>query len=267
MDCEPASYPPIGRIHCDQRYRYEAARQAVLSLDNTGIVRLEPGQGYEAALAGLEGFERLWLIYDLHLNETWRPMVSTPRADAPRFGVFATRSPHRPNRLGLSCVELVRIDGLDLHVRNHDLLDLTPILDIKPYVPYADAFPDARAGWTDETPIQHYELHIAPAVAERFAWLREHGGLDADRFARIQLGSDPDDTERKRNAPDPHDPDGRVIAYRTWRLHYHIDEPARRVTVTALRSGYTPADLAPDTPDRHADKPVHRAYRERWGDS
>ena len=251
---------PIGRMHCDQRYRYEAARQGVFGLANTGIVRLEPGQDYETALTGLDGFERLWLVYELHLNETWRPMVSTPRAAAPRLGVFATRSPHRPNRIGLSCVELERIDGLDLHVRNHDLLDLTPILDIKPYLPYADAFPETRAGWADETPIEPYELAFTPVAAERIAWLREHGGLDAERFAHIQLGTDPDDAERKRISPDPDAADGHIIAYRTWRLHYRIDDAARRVTVTDLRSGYSPADLAPGTRDRHQDKDVHRAF-------
>ena len=73
-----------------------------------------------------------------------------PRGARVRRGLFATRSPDRPNPIGLSAVQLVRVDGLRLHVRGVDLLDGTPILDIKPYVPYADAFPDARAGWIDE---------------------------------------------------------------------------------------------------------------------
>ena len=72
-----------------------------------------------------------------------------PRGPRVRRGVFATRSPDRPNPIGLSAVRLVRVDGCDLHVKGIDLIDGTPILDLKPYVPYADAFPDARAGWID----------------------------------------------------------------------------------------------------------------------
>jgi tRNA-Thr(GGU) m(6)t(6)A37 methyltransferase TsaA len=104
----------------------------------------------ETVLRDLAGFERIWLIFAFHLSEGWAPLVQPPRGPRRKRGVLATRSPHRPNPLGLSCVELVAVEGRTLRLRGVDLLDGTPVLDVKPYVPYADAFPEARAGWIDE---------------------------------------------------------------------------------------------------------------------
>lgn len=100
-------------------------------------------------LLGLEGFQRIWLIFVFHRSEGWAAKVRPPRRGAGRIGVLATRAPHRPNPIGLSCVELLAVEGRTLRLRGVDLLDGTPVLDLKPYVPYADAFPDARAGWVD----------------------------------------------------------------------------------------------------------------------
>jgi tRNA-Thr(GGU) m(6)t(6)A37 methyltransferase TsaA len=101
-----------------------------------------------AAFRDLIGFERIWLVFAFHRSEGWKAEVKPPRGGGKR-SVLATRSPHRPNAIGLSSVELVAVEEKRLRVRGMDLLDGTPILDIKPYVPYADAFPDARAGWID----------------------------------------------------------------------------------------------------------------------
>ncbi|WP_027485329.1 tRNA (N6-threonylcarbamoyladenosine(37)-N6)-methyltransferase TrmO [Rhodanobacter sp. OR87] len=101
-----------------------------------------------AAFRDLAGFERIWLLFAFHRSEGWKAEVRPPRGGGKR-SVLATRSPHRPNAIGLSAVELVAVEEGALRVRGVDLLDGTPILDIKPYVPYADAFPAARAGWID----------------------------------------------------------------------------------------------------------------------
>ncbi|MEO5830061.1 MAG: tRNA (N6-threonylcarbamoyladenosine(37)-N6)-methyltransferase TrmO [Rhodanobacter sp.] len=101
-----------------------------------------------AAYRDLAGFERIWLIFAFHRSEGWKAEVRPPRGGGKR-SVLATRSPHRPNAIGLSAVELVAVGDGVLQVRGVDLLDGTPILDIKPYVPYADAFPGSRAGWID----------------------------------------------------------------------------------------------------------------------
>lgn len=102
------------------------------------------------ALRSLDGFERIWVIYVFHMNEGWSALVRPPRGPRVKRGVFATRSPHRPCPIGLSAVRLLGVEGRVLRVQGVDLLDGTPVLDIKPYVPYADAFPDTRAGWVDE---------------------------------------------------------------------------------------------------------------------
>ena len=109
------------------------------------------------ALRGLEGFGRLWLIWGFSANKEakgeWQPTVRPPRLGGnTAMGVWATRSPFRPNPLGLSCVELVSFSGMELVVRGADLMDGTPIYDIKPYIPYADAYPDARSGFVTGAP-------------------------------------------------------------------------------------------------------------------
>lgn len=112
------------------------------------VIRFVPGLP-ESAWRDLAGFERIWLLFVFDRSQGWTPLVRPPRGGGKR-GVLATRSPHRPNAIGLSAVELLAVDEGALRVRGLDLLDGTPILDIKPYVPYADAFPTAAAGWIDE---------------------------------------------------------------------------------------------------------------------
>lgn len=101
------------------------------------------------AFRDLAGFDRIWLIFAFNRSEGWKAEVRPPRGGGKR-SVLATRSPHRPNPIGLSAVQLIGVGERVLRVSGIDLLDATPILDIKPYVPYADAFSDSRAGWIDE---------------------------------------------------------------------------------------------------------------------
>lgn len=148
------TYRPIGFLRSPYSRRIDAPHQStVVQGTATGepvaaTLELAPWLD-EKVLQDLDGFGKIWLIFAFHLSEGWKSTVKPPRG-GPKRGVLATRSPHRPNAIGLSAVELVRIDGRTLHLRGVDLLDGTPVLDIKPYVPYADAFPDARAGWIDE---------------------------------------------------------------------------------------------------------------------
>lgn len=148
------SYRPIGILRSPYARRIDAPHQSTVAQGTeTGEVALATLELLdwleESVLQDLGGFERLWLIFALHRSEGWKSTVKPPRG-GPKRGVLATRSPHRPNAIGLSAVELVRIEGRILHLRGVDLLDGTPVLDIKPYVPYADAFPQAKAGWIDE---------------------------------------------------------------------------------------------------------------------
>jgi tRNA-Thr(GGU) m(6)t(6)A37 methyltransferase TsaA len=105
---------------------------------------------YRQGLKDLEGFERVWLVYSMHLVSEARLLV-TPFLDTKVRGVFATRAPARPNAIGISSVRLLRIDGSTMEVAGVDIVDGTPLLDIKPYVPEFDCFPGSRAGWFDES--------------------------------------------------------------------------------------------------------------------
>ena len=148
------SYRPIGILRSPYARRIDAPHQATVTEGTeTGEVATATLELLDwldvRVLKDLAGFERLWLIFAFHKSEGWKSTVKPPRG-GPQRGVLATRSPHRPNAIGLSAVELVGIAGRKLHLRGVDLLDGTPVLDIKPYVPYADAFPQAKAGWIDE---------------------------------------------------------------------------------------------------------------------
>lgn len=147
----PFSFDPIGWVSSPYQRRFGTPQQAAaVDSELDAVLELDGARIPEAALSDLVGVDRIWVLSFLHRSGTWGPLVRPPRGARVRRGLFATRSPDRPNPIGLSAVQLVRVEGLRLHVRGVDLLDGTPILDIKPYVPYADAFPDARAGWIDE---------------------------------------------------------------------------------------------------------------------
>ena len=145
----------IAYIHTDYNEKFGIPRQSGLAPSVQGRIVFEPEFRDPEAVRGLEGFSHIWLIWEFSENrgKAWSPTVRPPRLGGNRrMGVFATRSPFRPNPIGLSCVELseVRLDdpeGPVIVVQGPDLLDGTPILDIKPYIPYADSIPDASSGF------------------------------------------------------------------------------------------------------------------------
>jgi tRNA (adenine37-N6)-methyltransferase len=163
----PFSLSPIGWVCSPYRRRFGTPQQAsAVDSDREAVLELNGDVVPERALADLSGVERIWVLSWLHQSGTWGPLVRPPRGPRVRRSLFATRSPDRPNPLGLSAVQLVRVEGLRLHVKGVDLLDGTPILDIKPYVPYADAFPGSRAGWIDEIPSGELQYAKRPPTDE-----------------------------------------------------------------------------------------------------
>jgi tRNA-Thr(GGU) m(6)t(6)A37 methyltransferase TsaA len=148
---EPLILTPIGIIRTPYHDRYAAPRQPGADERSAdGTIILDKGKNFEQALEGLEGVEKIWVIYHFDRNKNWKPKVLTPRGGREKKGVFATRSPHRPNPIGLSLLTLLEIKGRRLRVAGVDILDGTPILDIKPYLPFVEAFPNAKAGWLGE---------------------------------------------------------------------------------------------------------------------
>ncbi len=145
----------IAHIHTDFATKFGVPRQSGVVPEVTATITFEPAYRNPDALRGLDGFSHLWLIWQFSevKQEGWHPTVRPPRLGGnTRMGVFATRSPYRPNPIGLSCVKLEHIDldtpqGPTLYVSGADLMDGTPILDIKPYLAYADSYPDATGGF------------------------------------------------------------------------------------------------------------------------
>ena len=156
---------PVALYHGALGSKFGIPRQSGLVPSLKGRIVFEPAFRNRDALRGLEGFDRIWLIWGFSANKPakgeWQPTVRPPRLGGnAAVGVWASRSPYRPNPLGLSCVEIEGIDGMDLLVRGADLMDGTPIYDIKPYVAYADSFPGARSGFAAAAPEAKLEVRL-----------------------------------------------------------------------------------------------------------
>ena len=166
---------PIAHIRSDFATKFGVPRQAGLVEELRAAVVFEPPYRVPEALRGIEGFSHLWLIWEFSQarREGWSPTVRPPRLGGnQRVGVFATRSPFRPNPIGLSCVGLVGVEldtaqGPLLHVSGADLVDGTPILDIKPYLPYADCRPGAAGGFAGAAPAEALAVDFPPALLDR----------------------------------------------------------------------------------------------------
>ena len=153
-----AEIQAIARMKSDFPTKFGIPRQSGLVDELRSTIIFEPEYRNPDALRGIEGYSHLWLIWQFSqaVRQGWSPTVRPPRLGGnTRMGVFATRSPYRPNSLGLSCVRLLAVEdtkefGTVLHVGGADLMDGTPIFDIKPYIPYGDAHPDAIGGFSDQ---------------------------------------------------------------------------------------------------------------------
>ncbi len=248
---------PIGFVRSPYGEKVEAPRQGTAG-GAAGTVELLPE--LRDAVSDLEGFERIWLIFWFDRAEGWKPKVQPPRSDEKR-GVFATRSPHRPNPIGMTAVRLERVDGLVLHVRDVDLVDGTPVLDIKPYIPYADAFPEAGAGWLQGfDPRPAWRVEVEASALEQLAWIAKETGLDLQ--ARVEsalaLGPQPHAYRRIKDIGEGR----RVLAVKAWRARFRFDAHERTMTVERVVSGYRPREIEQGKEPDHA---IHRAFVERFG--
>lgn len=162
----------IARINTPFKTKFGIPRQSGVAPDVKGEIVFEPDYREIEAVRGLEGFSHIWLIwcFSESVSDKWSPTVRPPRLGGNvRMGVFATRSPFRPNPIGLSSVVLERIEYTDdrgpvLHVRGADLMDGTPIFDIKPYVAYADSHPGASGGFTDTAEFKKLRVELGDGV-------------------------------------------------------------------------------------------------------
>lgn len=255
---------PIGIVHSPFREKREAPRQPVAAAETRGTIELYPDSGFEHALSDLEGWSHLWVIFWFHLNEGFRPKVLPPRS-ARRRGVFATRSPHRPNPIGISAVKLERVNGLVLEVSGLDMLDETPVLDLKPYVAYTDAVSDAGSGWLTGAldPAARFDVEWSDAARSELAFLSDGFGIELETPIRDVLALGPQAHPyrriRRERSPGAHG-EAFVLAVKEWRARFTVD--GSRIKVERLRTGYRPREIVENL-DPALD--VHRAFVERFG--
>lgn len=253
---------PIGVVRSPFRELAEAPRQPRAAEGVSGRIELVEGLGLDDAVADLVGWDYVWVVFWFHRTQHYKPKVLPPRSERKR-GVLSTRAPHRPNPIGLSVLRLVKVEGLVLHIEDLDLVDGTPVLDIKPYVPWTDAIPSARTGWLEPPegrkpggerpadPRPTWPVHLTSDAEAQLAWLASRG-LEVDLRGRLlqalALGPQPHAYRRiKRDAQ------GLRIAVKEWyaRFETRTEDGVEAIWVTRLESGRREEE----------EDDVHRAFR------
>nr|WP_024965651.1 tRNA (N6-threonylcarbamoyladenosine(37)-N6)-methyltransferase TrmO [Pantoea sp. IMH] len=214
------SFQQIGTIHSPWKEKFAVPRQPGLIQDGGGELHLHPPYNQPEAVRGLEAFSHLWLLFVFHqtMEGGWRPTVRPPRLGGnARMGVFATRSTFRPNPVGMSLVELtgIRTDkgSVVLELGSLDLVDGTPVVDIKPYLPFAEALPEARAGFAQQAPEAAMPVSFSPQALAQIAHQQQKYPHLA-RFITQVLAQDPRPAYRKGEAP------GRE--YAAWLFDFNV---------------------------------------------
>ncbi len=218
----------IAHIRTDFPSKFGVPRQSGLIDALKAAIVFEPPFRNPDAFRGLEGYSHIWLIWQFSqvAGSDWSPTVRPPRLGGnTRMGVFATRSPFRPNRIGLSCVRLEKVElstakGPVLHVSGADLVDGTPIYDIKPYLPYTDSHPDAKGGFALQTRAGSLEILFPDSLLNQVPPAQREGLLAV-------LAQDPRPAYQK----DPHRVYG--MAYADFEIRFTVD--GSRLTVCELR--------------------------------
>lgn len=247
---------PIGIFESDQIEPYQAGRQPD-SMGLPGKIRLNKGENYEQALQDLEGCSHIWIIFGFHLNGNWKPLSQTPRSDK-KIGVFATRSPYRPNPIGLSLVKLISVDGLVINVGENDILNDSPIYDIKPYHPEYDHVDDAKIEWLENSIVEKNTISFSPYADGQLDFLEHNGVKEMRTFIQRQLEYDPTNSDKKRVAQNGHI---WTLSYRTWRVDFSFHDNI--VGVLSINTGYSEDDLK-NFEDQYKDKAVHRLFKKEF---
>ena len=226
---------PIGIIHSCFKEKFGIPRQPGLVAEATAVLELSPPYNRAEAVRGLEQFSHIWLIFAFHgcYRDNWKPTVRPPRLGGnERIGVFASRATYRPNPIGLSAVKLDRVEvsatSVRLHLKGIDLLDGTPVVDIKPYIPYSDSLVEAKAGFAEQAPPVKHHVQFAPSAKQRCAEL-ESTYPNLQLMIVQLLQSDP--RPAYKNADE-----GRVYGMRLWDFDLKWQVNGDQVEVLSLNS-------------------------------
>ena len=249
------TFKPIGYFSTEEKDPYNLPRQPGLTeYKNHGKVVLDK-EISASAIEDLGGFSKVWLIFAFDRNTNWKPKVLPPRGNK-KVSVLATRSPHRPNPIGMSCVDLLEVKSNEILVGSHDLLDQTPILDIKPYIPEYDSFSDETTGWLE--PQEQYGIEFSQDAKLKSEWIEQHTHLPIQQTIETQLSTDPKNSKRKRIKDCG---DHYVLSIKTWRFKYQIED--NRTIILDASSGYSEAEMN-DPTDPYQDIEIHQRFKSKF---
>jgi tRNA-Thr(GGU) m(6)t(6)A37 methyltransferase TsaA len=262
---EALTLTPIGVVHSPWLDKRSAPRQPAEARDVCGRIELHAGADLQDALSDLEEWTHIWVLFWFHLNSSWRAKVQPPRSEKKR-GVFSTRSPYRPNPIGMSVLRLDRVEGSVLYVRDLDIVDQTPVLDLKPYVAYTDAVSAASGGWladpvTDTGP--RYAVEFVERALLQLEWLRPRAAVDLEALATSVLCAGPaPHAYRRIRVHDGYS----VLAVKDFRLRFRV--VGHTIQVFDISTGYRARVLADPRAEPSEQTPlsVHREFLAHFGE-
>lgn len=230
------TFEPIGYIRSCFKEKFGIPRQPGLVQSAGGVIEMQPFCSQPEAFRHLESFSHIWILFVFHqsLDRLWKPTVRPPRLGGnQRVGVFASRSGFRPNAIGQSAVELISLNcvqgNMELHIGGVDLLDGTPVLDIKPYIPYSDALPAARAGYAPNPPQARWKVRFSEEAAQCCKYLGHVHRRDLKKLIVDLLAIDP--RPGYRNAPQDH-----KYGMRLWDLNIRFRFTTDHIVVESIES-------------------------------
>jgi tRNA-Thr(GGU) m(6)t(6)A37 methyltransferase TsaA len=233
---------PIGFIESCYKAKFGTPRQPSIAPASQAILRLTPRPHLQGAFDGLEEFSHIWLIFQFHLNtnKTVRAKVHPPRLQGQKMGIFATRSPHRPNALGLSLVRLLRVEPATLYLSGIDLVDGTPIFDIKPYISSVDSAADARDGWVEQAEKVALEVEFSPLSRQGLAQAEQEHPHFRDLVEQTLCWDPRPLVYRRDNEDDPAYEDVHAVYLHNYDVHFQVKGGIARVLeVIALAPSIT----------------------------
>lgn len=266
-DLPSLAIQPIGFVRSGSSVKFDSPHQPDSEGAEVNHIELLAGCQFELALQDLADFDRIWVVSWFDRNRHWRPRVMPPRGPAKRRGVFATRSPHRPNPIGITCVKLHRVEARFLEVGPLDLVDGTPVIDIKPYLRTVDCFPESSLGWLEEIQQQEhedppYDIRVESIAHKQLEWLRLNWDIDFTRRAFEILRRDPK-PHRTRRVLQLAENRYR-IACGAWRMYFRIE--GNYVVVEEIDKGYATETLTAEGYQKTTHREAQLAF-ESWSRS
>jgi len=255
-------FTSIGKMICDQIYPQQQPRQGFYA-NNSGFIELNNDKNIIEGLKGIDDFDYIWIIYHLDKNSKWKPLISPPvQSIKEKIGVFASRSPYRPNQIGLSVVKLIKVEKNRLYIENFDLLNNTPIIDIKPYISIYDSIENSKNGWVPDYKKEEYKLYFSNIFLNKNKFVKNHVNFDLKDFCLVQLKFNPVDKNKKRVKRIRKNQF--IIAFRTWRIQFIIND--KLINVENIFSSYSVVDLNQNIKeDKYGDKKSHILFNEKFG--